>query len=85
MTGIASAGLVYRCGVCGAEITILVSKHGEFVPRCCNTAMVAQPQTVSFYTCPVCGAEIGLIRSGQRGAETFTPRCCNTDMLTKAA
>ena len=58
MTGIASTGRVYRCGVCGAEITILVSTHGEFVPRCCNTDMHVQWERVTFYQCSVCGSQI---------------------------
>jgi len=86
MTDLASLGMVYRCGVCGAEITVLVARHGVFVPRCCNTDMAAQPKRrVAFYVCPVCGSQLGLIRTGRNGAETFEPRCCNTDMRLKAA
>ncbi len=87
MTGPASLGLVYRCGVCGAEISILVSRHGVFAPRCCNTDMIAQSRRVTFYVCPRCGAEVGLIGSGRTGApaKNFQPRCCAMDMKPKAA
>ena len=85
MKAIGSLGLVYHCEICGAELTILATGHGAFVPRCCNSEMIPLPRRVAFYICDVCGARIALVRSGKRGAETFHPRCCNTDMYPKAA
>jgi DNA-directed RNA polymerase subunit RPC12/RpoP len=77
-----SRGLVYRCPVCGAEIGVLVSKMGNFAPRCCNTDMVIQPGKLVFYICPVCSAEVAVLKEG---ADRFIPRCCNTNMLLEAA
>ena len=86
MTTQASLGAIYRCGICGAEITVLVRRHGQFVPRCCNSQMILQPkQQANFYVCPICGAEIALVRTGRTGPKTLQPRCCNTDMVAKAA
>lgn len=75
-------GRVYRCAVCGAELAVLARRTGEFVPRCCNTDMIAQRRRLHFYVCPVCGAEIAVLKEG---GERFNPRCCNTDMRREAA
>ena len=86
MTAQASLGAVYRCDICAAEITVLVRRHGEFVPRCCNCQMILQPQRrAGLYVCPICGAEIALVRTGRAGSGTLQPRCCNTDMIAQAA
>jgi len=75
-------GRVYRCPVCGAELTVLGSKVGRFKPRCCNTDMELSPGKLQFYICPVCGAEVALLGTH---ADAFAPRCCNTAMLLEAA
>jgi endogenous inhibitor of DNA gyrase (YacG/DUF329 family) len=82
MTREKQRGAVYRCPVCGAEVAVLSSQFGDFAPRCCNCAMVAQPRRLIFYVCPVCGAEIAVL---SESAGCFTPYCCNTDMLVEAA
>lgn len=75
-------GLIYRCPVCGAELAVLASRMGSFVPRCCNRDMIQQRRTLVFYVCPVCGAEIAVLG---KGAGRFVPRCCDMDMLLEAA
>ena len=75
-------GTVYWCPVCGAEIGVLATKHGDFRPRCCNKPMELQEKRLRFYVCPVCKAEVAVIREGQG---EFLPRCCNTEMLLEAA
>jgi len=75
-------GMVLRCPICGAEITVLARKVGDFSPRCCNVPMVRVQDKLMFYVCPVCGAEIGVINRTQ---SVFEPRCCNTSMQPDAA
>lgn len=82
MTRGSPLGVVYRCAVCGAEVTVIGSRVGAFAPRCCHRPMHALMRRAVFYRCPVCGAEIVV---AHRGAGRFTPRCCNTDMVLKAA
>jgi DNA-directed RNA polymerase subunit RPC12/RpoP len=75
-------GMVYRCPVCGAEITVLARGMDRFCPRCCNRDMVPRQRRVAFYICPICGAEIAVIKGG---AGEFGPRCCNQPMELEAA
>jgi predicted RNA-binding Zn-ribbon protein involved in translation (DUF1610 family) len=82
MTSTAARGAIYWCPVCGAEIGVLASQHGEFRPRCCNKPMELLQRRLAFFVCPVCGAEIGFVKEG--GGD-FRPRCCNTAMLPEAA
>ena len=73
-------GHVYRCSVCGAEVSVVRPGYGGLAPRCCNTAMIRLPGRHETYRCPVCGAEVMVIRGG---AGPLTPRCCNTDMIAR--
>jgi DNA-directed RNA polymerase subunit RPC12/RpoP len=75
-------GAVYRCEICGAEVTVLARQTDRFHPRCCNTDMVPKGSPVAFYLCPLCGAEIAVLKSGGR---EFLPRCCNRAMVLEAA
>ena len=75
-------GAVYRCELCGAEITVLTRKASRFHPRCCNRGMVLKQRRAAFYICPMCGAQIAVLKSG--GGE-FVPRCCNRGMVREAA
>jgi len=77
-----SRGLIYRCPVCGAEVGVVASRMGSFVPRCCDKDMILQRRRLIFYVCPVCGAEIAVLAEG---TGQFVPRCCNVDMLSEAA
>jgi hypothetical protein len=71
-------GVVYRCRICGAELTVLAGGAGRFEPRCCNRAMDALPGRLHFNYCPVCGAELVVLNeAGGR----FEPRCCNQPMV----
>jgi len=72
-------GQVYRCFVCGAEVSVIRRASGELAPRCCNEPMHLLPQRHQVYRCPVCGAELVIIRTG---AGPLTPRCCNTPMVS---
>jgi predicted RNA-binding Zn-ribbon protein involved in translation (DUF1610 family) len=76
-------GRVYRCPVCGAELTVVSFNTGDFAPRCCNVAMEAKPDRAVFYWCPVCGAMLTVMRERRGGA--FAPRCCHTAMRRWAA
>jgi desulfoferrodoxin-like iron-binding protein len=77
----ATAGVVYFCPVCGAEI-LVVGGHGCcFTPRCCNRDMVIKPHRTIIYTCPVCGSQVAVVRPGNG---VFVPRCCNRPMLRQA-
>jgi desulfoferrodoxin-like iron-binding protein len=73
---------MFRCAVCGAEVTVLRPVAGDFKPVCCNRPMEPRDLRAVFYRCPVCGAEIAIINPGAPG---FRPRCCNTDMERIAA
>ena len=73
-------GQVYRCPVCGAELSVVRGALGALAPRCCNTAMLLLPELHATYVCPLCGAELMLIREG---AGPLTPRCCNTPMIPR--
>ena len=75
-------GLVYRCPLCGAEISVVGTRMRGFSPRCCNTDMVLLPRRLAFYHCPLCGAEIAVVKPG---SGPFVPRCCNEDMVPIAA
>ena len=74
-------GMVYRCPLCGAEVTVLGNAMGEFSPRCCDCAMEPRDELVAFYVCPHCGSEIAVL---QKGEGEFLPRCCDSPMLAAA-
>ena len=73
-------GQVYRCPVCGAELSVMRTATGDLAPRCCNTAMLLLPERHATYVCPVCGSGLMVIREG---AGPLTPRCCNTPMIRR--
>lgn len=70
-------GQVYRCLVCGAEVTVIKGAPGELAPVCCNQQMNLLPQRHRAFHCPVCGAEIVVIR---QGPGELGPVCCNRPM-----
>ena len=70
-------GKVYRCPVCGAELTVLAPHTGDFQPHCCHVPMVLTGRRVRFYVCPHCGAQVAVIRPG---TGEFTPVCCGERM-----
>ena len=71
-------GSVYRCPVCGAEISVLAGRHGVFEPVCCNVRMIKLSRRLVIYRCPVCDAEIGIVAAS---CGDFNPSCCNVKML----
>ena len=77
-----SRGLVYRCEVCGAEVSVIAHRMGVFAPKCCNKEMVCLARQLAFYRCEICGAEVAVVK---KGTGVFTPRCCNEEMEQEAA
>ncbi len=73
-------GQVWRCLVCGAEVSVVRPGEGALAPRCCNRAMEPLVWRHATYFCPVCGAEVMVIREGSDIPE---PRCCNRPMLRR--
>jgi desulfoferrodoxin-like iron-binding protein len=73
-------GQVYRCPVCGAEVSVIRCGEGDLAPRCCNQAMALLPERHVTYFCPVCGSEIMVIR---QGVGPLAPRCCNRPMVAR--
>lgn len=85
-----TAGRVYLCPVCGAEVTVVLFGCGKLGPVCCNQPMKITDVICSIYFCPVCGAEITVIKEGkgipaQKMADRLTPRCCNRPMILRLA
>ncbi|HHT9126930.1 MAG TPA: hypothetical protein ACFYD6_14105 [Candidatus Brocadiia bacterium] len=85
-----TAGRVYHCSVCGAEVTVVLFGGGKLSPVCCNQPMEITEVICQIYYCPVCGAEITVIKEGtgvptQKIADRLTPRCCNRPMILRLA
>jgi endogenous inhibitor of DNA gyrase (YacG/DUF329 family) len=76
-------GKVYRCPICGAEVTVLAHECGEFHPVCCNVPMTLEERTLVFYVCPHCRSEVTLTEGFNESA--FAPMCCNAAMIKQAA
>jgi competence CoiA-like predicted nuclease len=73
----APRGAVYRCPVCGAELSVVRRTAGVQAHLCCNTEMVLTSRVNPTYFCSVCGTELMLIKGkGKR----FSPVCCNEPM-----
>lgn len=70
-------GGLYRCPVCGAELSVVSSVGAELRPRCCNTQMEATEHVNEVLTCSVCGCELMVIVGM---GESLSPLCCNTSM-----
>lgn len=77
-----SRGFLYRCPVCGTELTVLAHEMGRFAPQCCNRDMIKMKRRVAFYICPVCGAELAVVHPTEG---RFDPHCCNVPMQLEAA
>ncbi|MDI6794853.1 MAG: hypothetical protein QME81_18635 [bacterium] len=72
-----SSGQVYRCPICGAEVTVIRAGSGRLTPRCCNTGMILKEKPSRVFHCPTCGAQVTVIKEGKGNLE---PRCCNAKM-----
>lgn len=79
--GTTQMGLVYRCPVCGAEVTVVSPQTGDFSPVCCNRPMVQRPGRVVFYFCSRCGAELAVVHEGDLAQ--FEPICCGIAMIKR--
>jgi desulfoferrodoxin-like iron-binding protein len=77
-----TAGRVYHCPVCGAEVTVVLFGGGSLAPVCCNQPMAITNVICAIYSCPVCGAEITVIKK-ENGV--LKPRCCNRPMTLRLA
>ncbi len=73
-------GQVWRCPVCGAEVSVIRAGRGALAPRCCNRPMELLARRHATYCCPICGSEVMVIREGSNAPE---PRCCNRAMLRR--
>ncbi len=77
----AAVGCVYRCPVCGAELSVIASGSGILEPICCNRKMELQERINPVYLCSSCGSELMLIVD--KGGK-LEPLCCNQKMNRKA-
>ncbi|MBI3397959.1 MAG: hypothetical protein HY026_01780 [Deltaproteobacteria bacterium] len=69
-------GRIYRCPVCGAELSVIKSGSGELKPICCNTKMIMLEAVNTVYVCSVCRSELMVIKD----VEKLEPVCCNKKM-----
>lgn len=69
-------GSVYRCPVCGAELSVIKGGSGELKPICCNTEMIMLEPINTVYVCSVCRSELMVIKNGKN----LEPICCNKKM-----
>ena len=74
-------GDVYKCPVCGAELSLVRVVGKGPTPRCCNTEMELTGRVNPVLVCPVCGCELMVIRGE---VSSIAPRCCNTSMQMAA-
>ena len=72
-------GQVYKCPVCGAELSVIRNGNGRLKPICCNTEMTALEAINTIYACSVCFSELMVIRGGKN----LEPICCNKKMIKK--
>jgi len=70
-------GSVYRCPVCGAEISLIRPGGGHLTPVCCNVKMELLGEVNAVYHCSVCRCTV--MQIVDRGG-TLSPRCCNRSM-----
>jgi len=75
-----TTGQVYRCLICGAEVSVVRNADGALEPHCCNQPMTLMPQRNPTYFCEVCGSEVMAIRTGPGH---LTPHCCNQPMALR--
>lgn len=73
-------GQVYRCSVCGAELSVIKEGNGNLQPICCNKKMVKLKIINTVYVCSVCFSELMVIKGD---AKSLQPICCNKKMIKK--
>ncbi|MBI5048836.1 MAG: hypothetical protein HZB54_07810 [Deltaproteobacteria bacterium] len=70
-------GHVYRCHICGAEVSVIKGSNGRLKPVCCNTEMIMLKTINAVYVCSVCFSEIMVIKDNTKNLQ---PSCCNNKM-----
>ena len=78
-----ASGRVYRCPVCGAELTVIYPGTGCLGAICCNRPMELLGRVSPIYRCPLCGAELTVINQGSTAR--LGPICCNRPMERRKA
>ena len=73
-------GQVYRCSVCGAELSVIKGGSGNLQPICCNKEMIRIQTINTVYVCSVCFSELMAIKGD---AKNLQPICCNKRMIKK--
>lgn len=67
-------GSVYRCPVCGAEVSVIRHGKGSLCPYCCDVPMESVDIINTIYRCSLCGSEVMNIKGGKG---TLEPFCCD--------
>ncbi len=68
-------GSVYRCPVCGAEVSVIRHGKGVLGPYCCDEAMELIEQINTISRCTLCASEIMTIKEEPKGK--LEPFCCD--------
>lgn len=74
-------GRVYRCPVCGAELSVIKGGNGILKPMCCNTEMIMLKKINTVYICLVCFSELMVIKGH---GKKLNPICCNKKMFKES-
>lgn len=72
-------GSVYRCPVCGAEVSVIRHGKGSLGPVCCDEAMELADQINTIFRCTLCATEIMTIK--EEPEATLEPFCCDKLMV----
>jgi desulfoferrodoxin-like iron-binding protein len=72
-------GSVYRCPVCGAEVSVMRHGGGSLGPFCCNVAMELTDTINRIFRCTLCASEVMAIKEGEG---TLEPFCCDNLMVS---
>ncbi|MEE9543953.1 MAG: hypothetical protein V3V95_09275 [Thermodesulfobacteriota bacterium] len=62
MRSASKLGSVYRCPICGAEVSIMRHGKGHIGPYCCNEPMELTDQIYLIFRCSMCGSEMMAIK-----------------------
>ena len=78
MKSVSRLGSVYRCPVCGAEVSVIRRGSGCLEPFCCNVPMELADTVNPISRCTMCGTEAMTIKKGEGKLEPF---CCDNLMI----
>ncbi|MFQ5329764.1 MAG: hypothetical protein ACE5D4_07235 [Thermodesulfobacteriota bacterium] len=73
-------GSVYRCPICGAELSVIRPGRGHLSPICCNKKMELLETVKPVYCCQICKCEVMHVVVKAGG---LRPACCNQPMESK--